>query len=88
MRNRSMSDHPPLYAVVILALGLGTVAAFLALLAYLLFFRRTTHAADRIDQAEDFGIRRKCSSLATLANVRPLAVVPSIVGHSGPSSST
>ncbi len=38
MHNRSMSDHPPLYAVVILALGLGTVAAFLALLAYLLFF--------------------------------------------------
>jgi hypothetical protein len=38
MHNRSMSDHPPLYAVVILALGLGTVAAFPALLACLLFF--------------------------------------------------
>ncbi|MDB5604112.1 MAG: hypothetical protein JWP25_1012 [Bradyrhizobium sp.] len=37
MRNRSMSDHAALYAVVILALGLGIVATPLALLALLLF---------------------------------------------------
>jgi hypothetical protein len=37
MNNRSMSDHDPLYAVVILALGLGIVATPLVLLALLLF---------------------------------------------------
>jgi len=35
MHNPSMSDYS---AVVILALGLGSAAAFLGLLAYLLFF--------------------------------------------------
>jgi hypothetical protein len=35
--NRSMSDHAPLYAVLILALGLGIVATPLVLLALLLF---------------------------------------------------
>jgi hypothetical protein len=38
MHNRSMSDHAPLYVVLILALGLGIVATPLVLLAYLLFF--------------------------------------------------
>ncbi len=35
MHNRSMSDHAPLYALVILALGLGIVALPLAILAFL-----------------------------------------------------
>ena len=37
MHNRSMSDHAPLYALVILALGIGVVAAPLAILAFLFF---------------------------------------------------
>jgi hypothetical protein len=37
MHDRSKSDHAALYAVVILALGLGIVATPLALLALLLF---------------------------------------------------
>jgi hypothetical protein len=37
MHDRSMSDHAALYAVVILALGLGIVATPLTLLALLLF---------------------------------------------------
>jgi len=32
-----MSDHAPLYALVILALGIGVVAAPLAILAFLFF---------------------------------------------------
>jgi hypothetical protein len=32
-----MSDHAPLYAVIILALGLGIVATPLVLLAFFLF---------------------------------------------------
>ena len=36
--NRSMFDHAPLYAVLILALGLGIVATPLVLLAHLFFF--------------------------------------------------
>jgi hypothetical protein len=35
--NRSMSDHAPLYAVIILAVGLGIVATPLVLLAFFLF---------------------------------------------------
>ena len=35
--NRSLSDHAPLYAMFILALGLGIVATPLVLLALLLF---------------------------------------------------
>jgi hypothetical protein len=37
MHNRSMSDHAPLYAMVILALGLGIVAVPLVILALLFF---------------------------------------------------
>jgi hypothetical protein len=36
--NRSLSDHAPLYAMFILALGLGIVATPLVLLALLLLF--------------------------------------------------
>ena len=35
--NRSMSDHATLYAVIILAVGLGIVATPLVLLAFFLF---------------------------------------------------
>ena len=37
MRYRSMSNHIPLRALVILALGIGLVAAPLAILAFLFF---------------------------------------------------
>jgi hypothetical protein len=37
MHDRSMSDHAPLYAMVILSVGLGIVAVPLAILALLFF---------------------------------------------------
>jgi hypothetical protein len=38
MPNRSISDRPPLHAVVILTVGLGIVVSALALLALVIFF--------------------------------------------------
>jgi hypothetical protein len=38
MANRSISDRTPLYAVVILTVGLGIVVSALALLALIFFF--------------------------------------------------
>ncbi|SHN78684.1 hypothetical protein SAMN05444170_3748 [Bradyrhizobium erythrophlei] len=38
MPNRSISDRTPLYAAVILAVGLGIVVSALALLALIFFF--------------------------------------------------
>ena len=38
MPNRSISDRPPLYAVVILTVGLGIVVSALALLVLIFFF--------------------------------------------------
>jgi hypothetical protein len=38
MPNRSISDRTPLYAVVILAVGLGIVVSAIALLALIFFF--------------------------------------------------
>jgi len=38
MANRSISDRTPLYAVVILTVGLGIVASALALLTLIFFF--------------------------------------------------
>ena len=38
MHNRSISDRTPLYGVVILAVGLGTLVSAMALLALIFFF--------------------------------------------------
>jgi hypothetical protein len=38
MANRSISDRTPLYAMVVLAVGLGIVATAMALLALIFFF--------------------------------------------------
>jgi hypothetical protein len=38
MPDRSISDRPPLYAVVILTVGLGIVVSALALLVLIFFF--------------------------------------------------
>jgi hypothetical protein len=38
MANRSISDRTPLYAVVILTVGLGIVVSSLALLVLIFFF--------------------------------------------------